>query len=120
MTIMNCKSYLFHIDFINVINGIIINTNLDSKYKLNNNNRYTIEYLLEIIIKSSSKLYSRFKLHKDLCTYIKVHEHNRYSITGIKYIIKNQTTNIDHNFVNKYVVIGYDIPFNITELNVVL
>ena len=108
-------------NIINTINNIIIKTDLHSKYKLQGNIKYSVEYILKIIIMTSTKTFNgKYKLHPDLCAYLKVDNYVKYSITGIKNIIKNQIINIDYNYINKYVVIGYDVPCNITELNVVL
>jgi hypothetical protein len=112
----------FKNDFIEILIRNIDQKNLRAVYNLNSQAKYTIDYIVDVIIAISTKSYTRYKLPADLCNYLNQSQYSKYSRTSIKTVVKEQTYNSSGNnsIFNTYVVIGHDIPVNIKQLNVVI
>jgi len=119
---MTIKTSEFHFkqDFINLLLTHIDAKLLRNVYNINTNTKYTIDYILDIMIAISSKSYARFRIPTDLAKYFKESEYSKFSRTSLKSLIKTQILYAtDNSFFNTYVVIGHDIPVTIKELVVV-
>ncbi len=115
-------TYLFKPDFYPILNEVRDRKGLHAtipKFELNQ--KYSIESVYEFIIITSNKIYSRYYLDNLFADYFRLGRNTKMSCTQIKDLIKKETLNIiDDDFVNKYVVIGYDQATIIKELTVVL
>ena len=119
---MKINEYYFKSEFINILIANINNKGLGSIYNLNTQAKYTVDYIVDILIQISNKSYTRYKLPVDLCTFLGQSQYSKYSRTSIKNFVKDQTFNSSENnsIFNTYVVIGHDIPINIKQLDVII
>lgn len=119
---MKINEFFFKSDFIEILIRHIDSRGLRSVYNLNANTKYTIDYVVDIVLQISNKSYTRYKLPQDLCTYLNQSQYSKYSRTSIKNFVKDLTFSGSENnsIFNTYVVIGHDIPVNIKQLNVVI
>jgi hypothetical protein len=114
------NTYIFLPEFIKLLSNILDSKNIENVYNLNHNVKYSIEYIRDIIITISEKSYSRYRLHNKLAAYLKESAYSKYSKTDIKNLIKQQLAIIiDDPFFEIYIIIGYDIPIDFKELNVI-
>ena len=114
--------YYYNKDFINILIKYIDENKLYSVYKLNTNLKYTINYILDILISLSiNNNNNRYTLPANIISYLKLSQYSLYSKFSIKQFIKNQIikTNYD-NFLKNYVVIGQDNPNIIKELTIII
>ena len=116
------NTFNFKNDFIEILIRNIDQRGLRAVYNLNSQAKYTIDYIVDVIIAVSTKSYTRYKLPADLSQYLNQSQYSKYSRTSIKTFVKDQTYNSSGNnsIFNTYVVIGHDIPINIKQLNVVI
>lgn len=114
----NTKPFLYNETFINIINEELRMKNIIET--LDSNQKYSVDYIFTQIVKISPMRYSSYNLPNRL----KDHMGLLYSPnkTLLKRVIKRQIINDendDDKFIQKYVVIGNDIPLNIKSLDVI-
>jgi len=123
---MKLIEYKFNSDFLKIINTLIIEYNLSSKYnEFNSEIRYCIDNIYNVIMELSdfNKYQNRIKLPPKLHNYLKIDNNNIYRLTKLrlKQCIKEniyKDNNVNSQFLNTYIVIGYDVPITIKELTV--
>jgi hypothetical protein len=120
---MKINEYYFKPDFIEMLLKQIDIKSMRPIYNLNSQAKYSIDYIVDIIMNISTKSYTRYRLSPELCQFLgpNFSQYGKYSKTAIKQIVKEQIfDNSSNNTIfNTYVIIGHDIPINIKELNVV-
>lgn len=119
---MRINEFFFKSEFIDILVKHIDTNGLRSIYNLNTNTKYTIDYIIDIVLQISTKSYTRYRLPQDLCTYLNQSQYSKYSRTSIKNFVKDLTFSSSENnsIFNTYVVIGHDIPINIKQLSVII
>ena len=114
---MKVSEYTFQSEFINLLLNILNKQDLRTIYNLNHNAKYSIDYIVDVIIAISQKSYNRYRFPDILANHLKESPYSKFSRTYIKNLVKLQlTTNTDNTFFNTYVVIGHDVPVTIKEL----
>ena len=114
---MKVSEYTFQSEFINLLLNILTTQGLRTIYNLNQNAKYSVDYIVDVIIAISQKSYNRYRIPDNLANHLKESPYSKFSRTYIKNLVKLQlTTNTDNTFFNTYVVIGHDIPVTIKEL----
>jgi hypothetical protein len=114
--------YYYNKEFINILINYIDEHKLYSVYKLNINSKYTINYILDILISlSKNNDNNKYTLPANIISYLKFSQYSLYSKFSIKQFIKNQIikTNND-NFLKTYIIIGQDNPNIIKELTIII
>jgi hypothetical protein len=119
---MKINEFYFKPEFIEILLKHIDAKSLRTIYNLNTQAKYTIDHMVDVIINISSRCYTRYKLPQDLCIFLNLPHYSKYSKTSIKTLVKDQIfDNLKNNSIfNTYVVIGYDIPIQLKELNVIV
>jgi len=119
---MKINEFYFKPEFIEILLKYIDAKSLRTIYNLNTQAKYTVDYMVDVIINISSKCYTRYKLPVELCTFLNLSHYSKYSRTSIKTLVKDQIfDNLKNNSIfNTYVVIGHDIPIQLKELNVII
>jgi hypothetical protein len=114
----NTKSYQYNETFINIINEELRIKNITEI--LDSNQKYSVDYIFTQITKISSTRYNSYTLPNRLKEYMNlIYSPNK---TLLKTAIKRQIISEyddDNKFIQKYVVIGNDIPLNIKSLDVI-
>jgi hypothetical protein len=108
------SQFYFNTYFINILYQYLLDKNLLSTYKLDKDAKYTINYVLDIILNISSKTYSKYKLPLNIVKYFNLSEYSLFSKNIIKNFIKKQIIKKD----NTYIIIG--VNPTITELTVII
>jgi hypothetical protein len=117
---MRVTEHVLKHEFINLLLNILDSKGLRTIYNLNCNAKYSIDYIVDVIIAVSQKAYTRFRIPNELATYFNESIYSKYSKTYLKTLIKQQlSTTTDNLFFNTYVVIGHDVPVTIKDLQVV-
>ena len=119
---MRITEFYFKSESIDILEKHIDSKGLRAVYNLNVNTKYTIDYIVDVVLQISNKSYTRYKLPLDLCTYLNQSQYSKYSRTSIKNFVRDLTfTGSENNSIfNTYVIIGHDIPVNIKQLNVIV
>ncbi len=113
--------YNFNKEFINILINYIDERKLYSLYKLNNDTKYTVDYLLDIVITLSTKNGYKYVLPHNIMNYLKFSHYGLCSKTSIKQFITKQIINIeDDGFLKTYLAIGHNYPIEIKELTVII
>jgi len=115
--------YKFNEQFLNIINSLIVEKNLNSKYiEFNSQIKYKLETIYNVIVELSNNYCGSIKLPESLDSYLRNNNSYSYRLTKAKLrqLIKNEIYKNSNNsdFLNTYVVIGHDIPVNIKQLTV--
>ena len=117
---MRVTEHTFKPEFINTLLAILDEKGIRSIYNLNTNAKYSIDYLTDVIIAISQKSYTRYRIPENLANYFKESLYCKFSRTSIKNLVKQQLGSCTNDsFFSTYVVIGYDLPITIRELEVV-
>jgi len=113
--------YYYNKDFINILIKYIDEKKLYSIYKLNNETKYTIDYILDIIISISTNNGNRYTMPINMMSYLKLSQYSLYTKKSIRQFIKKQIidTNND-NFLKTHIVIGHHYPIIIKELTIII
>lgn len=108
------SQFYFNSYFIDILYKYLQDKNLLSIYKLEKDVKYTINYILEIILNISNKNYARYKLPLNIVKYFNLSEYSLFSKNIIKNFIKKQIIKKD----NTHIIIGVN-PV-IKELTIIL
>lgn len=108
--------YTFKPEFINILKKYICSNNL---YTLVDGNKYTIMYILDLILTISTKINNRYRLPDNLSEYLLIAPFTKYSIIYIKEIIRKQIVS-DDKILDNYIIIGKEVPEIIDELTVTI
>lgn len=115
------SEYYFNKNFITILIEILKYFNLFSNFVLNNETKYTIKDIIDVVVGISEKKNNGFKLPIKLTQYLNISNYSIYSKDKIKQLIKRQIINTNYdNFLKTYIVIGHNYPVLIKELNVVI
>ena len=111
-------SYIFKKELLNILIKHI-NLNGITAYSINLNEKYTINYIYQIIIKISTQYYLKYMLPTDLSAYFNKSSNCKLKPSIIKNLLKSEyyIANND-SFLKTYVVIDHDIHKPIKELTV--
>ena len=113
--------YNYNTNFINILIKCIDEKKLYSIYKLDNKTKYTIDYILDILISVSKFINNRYSFPVELNIHLNTSNYALHAKKSIKQFIKKQIIDIDNdNFLKTYIVIGYNYPITINELTVVI
>ena len=112
----NTKPFQYNETFINTINEELRIKNITEI--LVSNQKYSIDYIFTQIAKISPIRYNSYTLPTSLKDYLCLtYSPNK---TLLKNVIRRQIiSEYDDKFIQKYVVIGNDIPLNIKSLDVI-
>ena len=108
------SEFYFNTYFIDIIYQYLHDKNLLTLHKLDKNVKYSINYILNIILKISNKSYSKYKLPSNIVKYLNLSEYSFLSKNMIKNYIKQQIIKKDHS----YIIIG--INPEIKELTIII
>jgi hypothetical protein len=118
---MKTTEYTFQPELINLLSTILDSKGLRSVYNLIPSAKYSIDYIVDVIIAVSQKTYTRYRIHNDLANLFKESSYSKYSRTSLKSFVKKfLSSQTDNSFFNTYVIIGHDVPVTINELTVKL
>lgn len=119
---MKFCEYTYKPEFLNIILNRIKHLKLTNVYNINLSSKYSIDYMTEVVLAISRKIYNRYRLPADLAEYLHKSPYSRFSKSSLKSIIKSQEckTFKDNTFFNTYIVIGHVVPISIKELSVVI
>jgi hypothetical protein len=110
--------YTYRKEFLNILIDEININSLNNLYKLNSDDKYTIIYILDILLSISTQFINKYKLPDVLSQYLSMSNYRKYTISMLKEIIKNQI--LQYNDYNNYIIIGKEIPIIINELTVTI
>jgi hypothetical protein len=85
------------------------NKSLCDVLNISDNDQYTIDYIVDKIVNDMYKNKSKLKiLDKNIAKYFGKNTNQYIWLNELKNLIRNNIINHDNNYINKYVVIGYD------------
>ncbi len=117
--------YKFNKNFIDILIKYIDEQKLYLVYKLDNETKYTIDYIFNIIKSLSNNNNNnnnnRLSLPINLINYLKLSQYSLYTKKTIRNFIKQQIIKIENDdFLKTYIVIGHEYPNVIKELTVII
>jgi len=105
-------------DFIDILNYLITKNNLQYIYNLNNT--CNINTIVDIIISISIVNNTKYMLPKELIDFFNISK-KICSKSYIKLLINTMLISDNNlNFLNNFLIIGNDIPNNITNLEIII
>ncbi len=104
--------YNFNVFFIDIINKLILEKNIQSKYILNSNIKYTINYILNIILKLSIKCNNRYEVPSKIIKHFELEVYILLSSNCIRRQIKKQILNDENSFTQRYIIVGVKPKIN--------
>jgi hypothetical protein len=116
----NTKPYQYNETFINIINNELGMKNIMEI--LDSNRKYSVDFIFTQIIKISIIRYNTYILPNRLKEYMNLLSQTSISKSYLKIVIKRYIISEDDDydkFIQRYVVIGNDIPLNIKSLDVI-
>ena len=115
------NEYYFNKIFIDILIKCINDKKLNMIYNINNNIKYNINYILDIVLLLSIKNNNRYALPKDILTYFNLSHYVLITKGTIKNYLKKQinNNNID-TLLKTYIIIGNTNPIIIKNLTVII